>query len=99
MNEQMEKAFEVVDSIEHMHPLAQSNPVSQADLAMKDTAASNLSEIRLNLSIVNAHPSEMHGDPRDVPVIHVKVKIPSFLWKIPIINGMARTVIKKLSHE
>jgi hypothetical protein len=103
MSEQMEKAFEMVDNIEHVHPLPHI-PVS-GDSTCLSSHTKNAHEnsdpaaIRLNLSIGTPPAEATSGDLKEMPVINLHVKIPSFLWKVPIINGMARTIIRKLTNE
>jgi hypothetical protein len=99
-HEQMEKAFKMVDSIEHVHSLAPiSVPVVPANRTMQRHDASDPTAIHLKLSLGTPPVDTGQGDHKNVeskiPVVDVQVRIPSFIWKLPIIGVMARNIIKK----
>lgn len=101
--EQMERAFEIVDHIEHVHGSPDRPDPRSGAVHTDHPALSDLKGIQLRVSLGSDARKE-HGlqdGSRDTapPVIDVKIPIPSFFWKVPILGGAARSLIRKLSKE
>lgn len=92
MNDQMEKAFELVDSIEEIHPLAETAPGRSS--YQKPGEAKENGRIRFSIQ-----PSRGEQEDESVPVLSIQLKIPAFLWKVPVIGGITRNIIRKLSQK
>lgn len=90
MNEQMEKAFEIVENIGRVHPTPDHAG------AGNDPATVHL---RVSLKGLPADsPGAEHGfqEPQ-VPMLDVNLRIPTLVWKVPILRGVARNLIRKLT--
>ncbi len=96
MKDQMEKAFEIVDSIEQTHPLPGVSAPGRP-LLRQPGAAEDPEQVRLRFSL--QRPDAEQGNQTAVPVISIKLKIPAFLWKVPVISGITRNIIRKLPQE
>ncbi|HPI92229.1 MAG TPA: hypothetical protein PLT09_02755 [Deltaproteobacteria bacterium] len=100
---QMERAFEIVDHIEHVHG-SPDRPNTRSGAVQTDhPALSDLKGIRLRVSL-GSEARDEHGlqdGSKDTapPVIEVKIPIPSFFWKVPVLGGAARSLIRKLSKK
>jgi hypothetical protein len=106
-SEQMQKAFEIIDHIEHTHPL----PVhpQPGDIPGPSPGTADSSEtltpdsVRLRISIGAHHANTSQGSQTtqktSTPVIDVHLKIPSFLWKVPFIRDTVRNLFRKLVRE
>jgi hypothetical protein len=95
-NDQMEKAFEIMDSIEQTHPLPDIPAAGRSSLGQPDEAK-DPEQVRIRFSL--QPPDAEQRNDTAVPVISLKLKIPSFLWKVPVISGVTRNIIRKLSQE
>jgi hypothetical protein len=96
MNDQMEKAFEMVDTIEQIHPLPEVAASGQSSTPQFNESK-NPENVRINFSLKTPHEEQKNG--AAIPVISIKLKIPSFLWKVPVISGVTRNIIRKLTQE
>jgi len=92
MNDQMEKAFELVDSIEEIHPLPETAP-GRSSYQQPGGAKGN-GHIKFSLQT-----SQDEQKDESVPVLSIQLKIPALLWKVPVIGGITRNIIRKLSQE
>jgi len=92
MNQQMEKAFEIVENIGRVHPTPDHTG------AGNDPAALHL---RVSLKGLPADsPGAEHGfQEPPVPMLDVNLRIPSLVWKVPILRGVARNLIRKLTRR
>ena len=106
-SEQMQKAFEIIDHIEHTHPLPVHPQPGDIPGPSSGTAGSSETltpdSVRLRISIGAHHANTTQGSQAtqetSIPVIDVHLKIPSFLWKIPFIRDTVRNLIRKLVRE
>jgi hypothetical protein len=92
MNDQMEKAFEIVDTIEQIHPLPEVAASGKQHFSPDDPE-----NVHIRFSLKT--PREGQKNEAEIPVISIQLKIPSFLWKVPIISNVTRNIIRKLSQE
>lgn len=92
MNEQMEKAFEIVDTIEQIHPLPGAAASGQPSIPQAHDGK-NPETVRLQLSLSTPETK----DEATMPVISFNLKIPSFFWRIPVISGVTRNIIRKFT--
>lgn len=98
---QMQKAFEIVDHIEHIHGNPEQSTPSHSVLPPAHRKSSDPEELRMRVSL-GSLPTEKQAsgagsDGSSAPVIEVKFTIPSFLWKVPVLGGVARSLIRKFS--
>lgn len=101
--EQMQKAFEIVDHIEHVHDDPDQPRPGVFNLSADHKDSPDPEGLRVRFSFDPIH-TERHlpGDGSESPhspIIEVKLSIPSFLWKVPVLSGITRTLIRKLSKE
>jgi hypothetical protein len=97
-NEQMEKAFELVDHIEHGDPLPPSALRSQKGTEISESLNPEAIQVRFSIGTPSSETTlSDHKAEGSTPFIDVHVKIPSFLWKVPIMRDVTRHLIKKLT--
>ena len=98
---QMQKAFEIVDHIEHVHDdNDRSEPAASVPSPIPKVQADPEGlRMRVSLGSASSEVQAMGSGPDDSPppVIEVKFTIPSFVWKVPVLGGVARSLIRKLS--
>ncbi|MCE5276043.1 MAG: hypothetical protein ABFD70_13185 [Syntrophaceae bacterium] len=90
LNRQMEKAFEIVENIGHVHPTPDHTGTG-----------SDPTDVHLRVSLKGLpadSPGVEHGfQGPPVPMLDVNLRIPSLVWKVPILRGVARNLIRKLT--
>lgn len=90
MNDQMEKAFEIVENIGRAHP-GPDHTGAGADPA---TVHLRVSLKGLPADLPGSEPG-FQGPP--VRMLDVNLRIPSLVWKVPILRGIARNLFRKLT--
>ncbi len=106
-SEQMQKAFEIIDHIEHTHPLPVHPQQGGIPAPSPGIAGSSLTlipdSVHLSISIGAHHANTSQGNQNthetSMPVVDIHVKIPSFLWRVPFIRDIARNLFRKLVRE
>jgi len=106
-SKQMLKAFEIVEHIEHVHETPDHNepkPAGTTFGSSKETQVSSTPDgLRVRVSFGPDSSKKIEPDTETgsaaMPVIEVKLKIPSFLWRVPILKDMTRNLIKRFSKE
>ncbi|HWR68036.1 MAG TPA: hypothetical protein VN416_03350 [Desulfomonilia bacterium] len=101
--EQMQKAFEIVEHIEHVQDGPdQLKPAAAAAFPDLRTPPSP-EAFRLRVSVdpdpVGSRDRRDESEKADTPVIEVKLTIPSFLWKVPVLKDVTQRLIRRLSKE
>ncbi|HVN70770.1 MAG TPA: hypothetical protein VMU10_02000 [Desulfomonilia bacterium] len=98
-NQQMQKAFEVVEHIEH------TDETTGGGLnRVEKTAHSPVQErlcVRLNFDTTlsgDAGKFMKYGD-ETPPFIEVRLRIPSFFWKVPLIKNLTMNLIRRFTKE
>lgn len=106
-NKQMLKAFEIVEHIEHVHETPEHNEPKPAGTAFgpfKETRGSSTPDglrVRVSFGPDSSKNAEAHSetDRAVMPVIEVNLKIPPFLWRVPILKDLTRNLMKRFSKE
>jgi hypothetical protein len=105
--EQMQEAFEIIDHIEHTHPLPVHHQPGNIPGPSPGIAGSSEilipDSVHLSISIGAHHANTSQGNQNtqetSMPVIDIHLKIPSFLWRVPFIRDIARNLFRKLVRE
>jgi hypothetical protein len=106
-NKQMIKAFEIVEHIEHTHGITENDekiPTS-TPLISPVSHHGSLNSKRLQVKVSFNHPPDKEietynrSDEENMPVIEVKLKIPSFFRKVPILKGITDNLIRRFAKE
>jgi hypothetical protein len=106
-NKQMIKAFEIVEHIEHVHGITgndEKKPTSTSLISPVNNQGSvNTKKLQVKISF-NSPPVKEIGahnwtDEENMPVIEVKLKIPSFFRNVPILKGITDNLIRKFAKE
>jgi len=107
-NEQMAKAFEIVEHIEQNHG---TEGIQRQGLhgspESKEHGQSKFQEESVKLRVsVGSLPEDnnvalpLSSETKNTaPVIEVKLKIPSFIWKIPILKGITENILGRLTKD
>lgn len=99
--DQMERAFEIVDRIGDVQGDPDRPEPPHHDISQNHQDFLIPGELRMRISIdsptagKNVSGIDTEGSPP--PTIEVKLTIPSFLWKIPVLGGVTRSLIRKFS--
>lgn len=97
---QMDDAFAIVDHMEHSRGMNMQD-VSGMFTGFQQSSPDRPDGIRLRLSIGSAGSGNPHEYPQtdrpEMPVIEVKLKIPSFFWRVPILRNVTETIITRLA--
>jgi len=106
-SEQMQKAFEIINHIEHTHPLPVHPQPGDIPGPSSGTAGNfetlTPDSVHLRISIGAHYANTSQGSQAthetSIPVIDIHLKIPSFLWRVPFIRDIARNLFRKLVRE
>ena len=90
-NKQMQKAFEVVEHIEHADEIHGVSGLNRDEKTPKSTFQERLG-VRLYF-----HTAPSGGE--TAPVIEVKFRVPSFFWKVPLIKNLTMNLIRRFTKE
>ncbi|HOS98719.1 MAG TPA: hypothetical protein PLU54_13785 [Deltaproteobacteria bacterium] len=102
-SEQMQKAFDIVERMEHVH--TSPDPVAPSPRTAPPDERSGTGTESFSLKVSVAHPScgDATGLPGSTdstpPVIEVKFTIPSFVWKVPVLGDVAKKIITRLARD
>lgn len=106
-NDQVIKAFEIVEHIEQVHGnIAEDDrkPTSASSQCQADPQAPmDQKDVKLSVSLSSFPESGTKTlltsgqNNNSIPVIEVKFKIPSFLWKTPILRGITEIILTRFS--
>jgi hypothetical protein len=106
-NKQMIKAFEIVEHIEHVHGTSGRDEHKQTTSSLISPVNNQASVNTKKLQVKVAYSSKPGKEIRtqngtgeeDIPVIEVKLKIPSFFRKVPILKGITDNLIRRFAKE
>jgi hypothetical protein len=106
-NNKMIKAFEIVDHIEHVHGLAgnhEQKPTTSSLISpVNNQASANTNRLQVKISFSSTPGKEIGAHDgtgeENMPVIEVKLKIPSFFRKVPILKGITDNLIRRFAKE
>lgn len=104
-NEQMVKAFEIVDHIERIHGDPSTDEPGLEDTSAYPARTSQvlhtheglLVKMSLNTSPSSTKASLCENEAGIMPIFEVKLRIPSFFWKTPILKGLTENLIKRFA--
>lgn len=106
--EQMLKAFEMVDHIEHVHGMTvpegseQAGPMQNPSLANHTIpVGSDGAPLRTSSRSLPERHFEAHvrAGEADIPVIEMKIKVPELFLRLPLLKDMTMHLLKRLSKE
>lgn len=106
-NNQMIKAFEIVDHIEQVHGMSgnhEQKPTSTSSISpVNNQGSANTKRVQVNVSFSSTPDKNIsaHDRTRDdnMPVIEVKFKIPTFFRKVPILKGITDNLIRRFAKD
>ncbi len=100
---QMQKAFEIVDHIEHTHDAPEVPETAAPRRPPVRGESPDPEGFRMKVSLgtdpgVPQTGNNGPGGPAE-PFIEVRLTIPAFLWKVPVLGGVARSLVRRISKE
>ena len=106
-NNQMIKAFEIVDHIEQVHGMSgnhEQEPNSTSSISPGNNQGSvNTKRLQVNVSFSSTPEKNISAHDRngedDMPVIEVKFKIPTFFRKVPILKGITDNFLRRFAKD
>jgi sugar-specific transcriptional regulator TrmB len=105
--EQMLKAFEMVDHMEHVHGMAVQegseyvSPAHDSSVDRTIPVGAEGSPLRsASDSLVDRHfEAHVRTGEADIPVIEMKIKVPRLFLKLPLLKDMTMLLLKKIGKE
>jgi hypothetical protein len=106
-NKQMIKAFEIVEHIEQVQGITGNDEQKPASTSLISPAnnqgSANTKRLQVKVSFSSTPDKEIGAHnglgEENMPVIEVKVKIPSFFRKVPILKGITDNLIRRFAKE
>lgn len=106
--EQMDRAFEIINHIEHVHGAETMDKNGSSDIYTNCSgnvcSSSHTPEgLRLKMSLIpSPSGTNFKSDEKGqavIPVLELNLKIPSFFWKVPVLKGLTENLVRRLSKE
>jgi hypothetical protein len=106
-NNQMIKAFEIVEHIEQVQGIRDNNEQktsgSSSISPVNNQESVNTKRLHVNVSFSSTPDKSISAHNRtgeeNMPIIEVKFKIPSFFRKVPILKGITDTLIRRFAKD
>ncbi len=106
-NNQMIKAFEIVDHIEQVHGMNvnhEQKPTSTSSISpLNNHGSVNTKRLQVNVSFSSTPDKNISAHDRtgedNMPVIEVKFKIPTFFRKVPVLKGITDNLLRRFAKD
>ncbi len=104
-NNQMIKAFEIVEHIEQVQGISDNNEQKPSGSSLispiNNQGSVNTKRLQVNVSFSSTLDKSISAHNRagqeNMPIIEVKFKIPSFFRKVPILKGITDNLIRRFA--
>jgi hypothetical protein len=106
-NNQMIKAFEIVEHIEQVQGISDNNEQKLSGSSLispiNNQGSVNTKRLQVNVSFSSTLDKSISAHNRagqeNMPIIEVKFKIPSFFRKVPILKGITDNLIRRFAKD